>query len=479
MFNIFIKERYLSEARVDRLFWFKKVPGVSYKDIFKYFVIYQHPYRSVDKDAQPVPIVLYEEVGDYIGIPREWALEKIANYDSGLFKDNTTLGDSIYRENFVFEGNLYPEQKNACERVLRAFNLRYGTILSAPTGSGKTVMGIYIITKLACKTLIVVHKEFLKEQWIKRFQKFAPKLRVGIIQRDVDETAGSDVVIAMMQTLVSKRYSIRDAFGLVIFDEVHHVSAPVFSQVAKMFSARYRLGLSATPRRKDGTDEVFLWHIGPIVKFEDIAVLKPFIYKVSLDTYLPPLEFLQNEDVPLEVVLKFLVNNRARNETIVDILIQALDRNRKVLVLSHRRKHIAKLYELLIRKLNALGISKKVSFAIGGVSEEEIEKAREADVVFGTYQYVQEGFDIPELDTLILATPVSDPTQAIGRILRVVPGKKTPVVVDIVDNTSLKLQQLYNRRLSYYQANGWNIPLKEEVDRINSEIINQYVNQLK
>ncbi|MEO0088742.1 MAG: hypothetical protein ABIK50_04060, partial [candidate division WOR-3 bacterium] len=123
--------------------------------------------------------------------------------------------------------------------------------------------------------------------------------------------------------------------------------------------------------------------------------------------------------------------------------------------------------------------SKKVAFAIGGVSEEEIEEARKADVVFGTYQYVQEGFDIPELDTLILATPVSDPTQAIGRILRVVPGKKTPVVVDIVDNTSLKLQQLYNRRLSYYQANGWNIPLKEEVDRINSEIIKQYVNQLK
>jgi len=117
MFNIFIKERYLSEARVDRLFWFKKAPGVSYKDIFKYFVIYQHPYRSVNKDAQPVPIVLYEEVGDYIGIPREWALEKIANYDTGLFKDNTTLGDSIYPENFVFEGSLYPEQKNACERV--------------------------------------------------------------------------------------------------------------------------------------------------------------------------------------------------------------------------------------------------------------------------------------------------------------------------------------------------------------------------
>ena len=71
----------------------------------------------MNKDAQPVPIVLYEEVGDYIGIPREWALEKIANYDTGLFKDNTTLGDSIYPENFVFEGSLYPEQKNACERV--------------------------------------------------------------------------------------------------------------------------------------------------------------------------------------------------------------------------------------------------------------------------------------------------------------------------------------------------------------------------
>ncbi len=115
---------------------------------------------------------------------------------------------------------------------------------------------------------------------------------MGIIQQDTDESDESDVTIAMMQTLISSQgyraETLMDKFGLIVFDEVHHVSAPVFSLTAKMFNARYRLGLSATPYRKDGTDNVFLWHIGDIFSYRNIQTFKPIIKRVVSSYVLVP-----------------------------------------------------------------------------------------------------------------------------------------------------------------------------------------------
>ena len=134
-------------------------------------------------------------------------------------------------------------------------------------GAGKTCMGLYILSKLSVKTLIVVHKDFLLRQWIERIEQFLPNAKVGRIQGKVIDTEGKDIVIGMLQSLSMKNYdkNLFSQFGFTIYDEVHHVSAEVFSQALLKIVTKYSLGLSATMNRKDGLTKVIKMFLGDIV----------------------------------------------------------------------------------------------------------------------------------------------------------------------------------------------------------------------
>lgn len=173
-----------------------------------------------------------------------------------------------------------------------------GGLLELYTGWGKTCAGLYILSMLKKKTIIIVHKEFLMNQWIERIQHFLPRAKIGKIQGPVIDTENKDIVLCMLQSLVMKDYDqkIFDDFGLTIIDEVHHISSQSFSNSLFKLVTKYMLGLSATMNRKDGTTDVFKMFLGKV------------IYKAE-----------RKNDMLVEVrAINYKVDDKSFNDTILD-----------------------------------------------------------------------------------------------------------------------------------------------------------------
>ena len=134
-------------------------------------------------------------------------------------------------------------------------------------GFGKTVLALKVIAELKKKTLVIVHKSFLMDQWQERIKQFLPTARVGIIQGETIDTEDKDIVLGMLQSISMKEYphSLFQEFGLTILDEVHHLSAEVFSRALFKIVTQYMLGLSATMKRKDGLTHVFKMFLGDVI----------------------------------------------------------------------------------------------------------------------------------------------------------------------------------------------------------------------
>jgi len=334
-----------------------------------------------------------------------------------------------------------------------------GGIIQAPPGFGKTVVACAAIGKINTTALIVVHKQFLVDQWRQRIQEFLPNARVGIVQQDRCEFGNNyDIAIAMVQSLtVSDRvypHQLFDWAGIVIFDEVHRIGAPVFSKAAPLFSAKLRLGLSATPRRSDGADDLLYWHIGPIVYTAKVKELKPIIRYVNTGVSLPRDIKAKTRLYTKAIITTILAKHKKRNELIKNWIKLAVERDRKCLVLSERLEQLDTLANMLKQE----GVN-DYDFYVGGRSKEELRKAARARVILATYQMAKEGLDISDLDVLFFATPMSGRVsvrQSIGRILRQLEGKKQPVVVDFVDNIPL-LKEMWKARDYFYRRLGYEI----------------------
>ena len=167
-----------------------------------------------------------------------------------------------------------------------------GGLLELPCAWGKTSGSLYILSQLKKKTLVIVHKEFLMNQWIERIQQFLPKARVGKIQGPTIDVENKDIVLCMLQSLISKDYepSIFEQFGFTILDEVHHISSQTFSNSLFKVVTKYMLGLSATMERKDGTTKVFKMFLGDVIyktenKSDIIVEVRQLTYKVNDDEF--------------------------------------------------------------------------------------------------------------------------------------------------------------------------------------------------
>jgi len=352
-----------------------------------------------------------------------------------------------------FKGTLIQQlqQPVAVEACMKAMQDTGGGILASFTGSGKTTMALWVACELKLKTLIVVNKTVLLEQWQDRIQKFVPGAKVGIIQGPVCNTEGMDVVVAMLQSLSQKEYDMK-GFGLAIVDECNHVAAPTFSQAMLQINCPYMLGLSATPERKDGLTRVLLWFLGPIFftlrrhNQERVLVdIKDFdCHQFRLP---PPTRFGK---LNFEGVVEVLCNSESRNMEIVKRLL-VLEKHRKTLVLSARRPHCERLAELL----QVAGMDAQVY--LGGMHRQRLECASNAQVIVATYSMAAEGLDIPALNTLLLATPKKDVVQACGRVMRGEGGSVDPMILDIKDNWKCTLGQFYGR-CRYYKEAGYRFP---------------------
>lgn len=388
-----------------------------------------HPKGWGDHEREPVKV--YSESPTYFGVPREWYFANRKPHH--VHELRTTWGArSTWSDRIRFEGALRPAQHQAVQRILQTFREgALGGIYEAKPGTGKTVTGIAIIAETKLPTLVVVHKEFLLDQWRERLAQFLPAAQIGHVQGDICDFQGKQVVLGMVHSLAERTYpqALYNHFGLYLVDETHRLGAPTFSQNVPRFPARLRLGLTATPRRKDGLDKVFWWHIGPILHKSSETLLKAKVKRVWTD-----FELASARALPLTALTSLLCESDARNRAIAREIVAAAQAGRKCLVLSERLEHLRQLETLVSRVWPTDSLPPTMDQYIGGRDAPALARAAKAQVIFATVQFVSEGLDIPTLDTLFLTTHVKDIEQIVGRVTRPHPEKKPPIVVDFRDD---------------------------------------------
>ena len=337
------------------------------------------------------------------------------------------------------------------EALRKAVQAGHG-VLSLPCGYGKTTVSLAIACKLGYRTMIVVHKEFLANQWRERIQQFCPGATIGIVQQDKKET-DCDFIIAMLQSLSLKEYSFSDfdTVGTLIVDEAHHVCAKVFSQSLFKLCPRHAFGLSATPNRKDGLTKVLHWFMGPTffaVERENQAQVDVFPLDFKCKRYEEPPPCTRFGKLSLPTMITEVTEMHDRNTLIISTIKSATRGTRQVLVLSDRRQHCEWLH----------GKFKETSgLYMGGMKEAALQESSRKKIIFATFSQAHEGLDIPTLDTVILASPKSDITQSIGRIMRETKGKKNePHIYDVHDPWSV-FTAMYYKRMKVYRQGGFKI----------------------
>lgn len=321
---------------------------------------------------------------------------------------------------------------------------RYGGILRAVTGSGKTVMGIDIALKLGLKTLVIVPRSSLMQQWIDRIMEFTNCKRsdIGIIRGPMREFKDKQFVVGMIHTLAQNIQEMPErlytTFGTVIFDEVHVVGAETFSTVCPAFISKYRIGLSATLRRGDGMESVFWWHIGPVLAQFNRLQAEPRIRIIPYrgqDT--SHRGCVWGGNLNLGRYFNRVGNSKDRLELLRRFTVKLSNREHDIMVLSDRINHLERLKGVLIQS----GIDEaKIGMLTGKV------KQLDRKIILGTYGSAGMGVDIPRLSALILATPRAEVEQAVGRVLR----QGSPIIVDIVDTASYIMRGWYMKRRKFY-----------------------------
>lgn len=317
-----------------------------------------------------------------------------------------------------------------------------GGILHLSCGKGKTVISLGLVAHRAHPTVVIVHTKDLMQQWIERIEEMLifPG-GIGIVKGDRAEW-DRNIVIASISTLYRRKDEVDRnmlmKFGTVIYDEVHHLSAPEFLSTANMFVGD-RWGLTATVRREDGLEHIYQWHVGNVLYSHTDPELVPRIYFARTGVVVPRKQVLSNGQVHLSLLQKWLALNSARNQQIADLVKEALKNKRRVLVLGHIKEQLGLLKDLV----------GKGEVCHGEVKDAERTRVlKEANPIFATIQLAKEGLDQPSIDTVIFTTPFKSYVflvQGMGRSQRKREGKKRPVIV-FLDDASKETQK-YTKKL--------------------------------
>jgi len=404
------------------------------------------PYSTHSGNSVQYPI--YRESSHKIYLPRYYGLENFGLYTKNVLSKGIDIDLS-------FTGNLFDYQDKIIDKYIKHVGDSGGGLLDVEPGKGKTVMALNIISKLKKKTLVIVHKSFLMNQWVERIEQFLPNTKVGRIQGELVDIEGKDIVLGMLQSLSTKKYddSVWSEFGLCVFDECHHLSAEVFSNVMIQFVCNFNLGLSGTMTRKDGLTKVFKYFIGPVIHKEknDVSIevkVKTIHYEDDELFDNVKTDFRGN---PLySTMISTLCACTDRTRFLVDIIKNEFQLNpdQQMMILAHNKSLIKELYDSIILFEDSVG------FYLGGMKEHLLKESETKKIIIATYAMASEGLDIKTLTTLVMATPKSDVCQSVGRILR--SKHSTPLVIDIVDPHTIFYNQ-YKKRNKYYSKKQYSV----------------------
>lgn len=458
--------------------------------------------QSVNK--KPRIINLGEETGDYIAIPRgcesklRALLAKVGV--SYQVEDGRNAHSPIRVE---FKGKLRDRQQIAADALLRH---DYG-VLSAPTGFGKTVIGAYLVSSLKMRTLVIVPDTALLSQWQEKIGVFlqideelpplltkkgnpSKKRRPLVGRIGGGKNAPSGIVdIATYQSLLEKGdiegepksvKKVIQNYDLVICDECHHGAAPQLEKVLRAANARRVYGLSATPKREDGLENIIFMQCGPIrhkVTPQEQAAEQTFTRRMLPRFTRIRLKNLE-PNVRYDQVLDQICQHEARNRLIVEDVMASLSQGRTPFVVTKLKSHA----KLLAEKLENEGCEPFLLIGEGTNREKEERlhavKSVSSDeklVIVATGSYVGEGFDLPRLDTLFLASPFSSDrviTQYSGRLHREWDNKQEVVVCDYVDANVPMLERMYKKRLKCYAKLSYEVMSPDQSeDRLGGMIV--------
>ena len=406
---------------------------------------------------------IYNETNANIYLPKMLGISQF-----GLPISLKSYNGKTWDEPLEFTGELYDYQQEAVKCLIDACTSIGGGILSLNTGQGKTFCALYTLSKLKGKTLVIVNKISLMNQWKMEISQFLPGAKVGIIQGQKYDIDGCHIVISMLQSLSRIDYpqELFADFNTLVVDECHKISSKVFSQVMFKLCSKYTIGLTATPTRSDNCECVFKWHIGNVV-YRSSSIqngLPLVIINNTLVSEKYKEAISEKGIVQFSTMISSLVNMKSRNDYIVSMIQDICsDPQRKLLVMSERREHVETLYNLL-----ELDTSKKFSVGVfmGGMKDSDLKTARTMDVILATFASFGEGVSEKDLNCMILATPkkyITDKnttgkkdsgsmTQICGRILRKKHTENHPVIIDLQDDFSVYRNQSRSRRTFYNKS---------------------------
>jgi superfamily II DNA or RNA helicase len=351
------------------------------------------------------------------------------------------------------------EQAKVIQKSIGLLQMDVDHVVEAPTGWGKTYAGAVIAVAMNQATLIVVTKSDLMGQWRDTLINLVgvDPLEIGIAQAAKLDYKGKRFVLATVQSLIRPgKYSPEffNAFGMVIFDETHRMAAECFSRACFLFPARYRIGLSATPKRNDGKTPVVDAHIGPVMA-RGVSIPMPPKVMIKKTGWTVPDWCKPIDPGNMASICKAMANPKVpgtinRNRIILRYIQAAYQKNRTTVVMA---EHIANLE--VVKKLCGLsGIPWDQMGDYTSEAKKELHTNAFKRVVFATYGMCGEGTNYPHWDTMVQITPRANVEQPIGRVLRKLEGKAQPLVLDLLDNDPILKGFHYARQKTYHKVKG-------------------------
>lgn len=388
--------------------------------------------------------------------------------------DESDIGFELADERFSgeplslqFTGQLRPDQ----EKAVKAMMAHDTGVLCAPTAFGKTVTAAALIARRGVNTLILVHRTELLKQWQERLRTFLnlEKGELGTIGAGKRKPSGK-IDIAVMQSLTRKGEisDLVEQYGHIVVDECHHISAVSFDGLLRRAKARYVLGLTATPIRRDGQHPIIFMLCGPIRHEASQPEGAPRSLMVIPRLLAVPLS--SKPVMGIQDIFRQLANSVERSQRIVEDVLQAYRAGRSILVLTERTEHLDKLEKTLSGQIeNLFALHGRMPRKPRTILLEALE-ALPSDaprVLLATGRLIGEGFDHPPLDTLMLAMPVSwkgTLQQYAGRLHREHASKSDVLIYDYVDTGTPALERMWEKRQRGYRAMGYQIsPVQENV----------------
>jgi superfamily II DNA or RNA helicase len=378
----------------------------------------------------------YEVDGDEIAIPFAYAVCVL-----GIVKPKT---ENYTKFDLKFTGSLREPQKIVKDEAISNLNKHGAALISCYPGFGKTLTSIYIASRVRLRTIVIVNKVPLMEQWVEAIENLCPDAKVDIAKPTSGFPSDCDFVIMNAINVSKFPKSSFNSYGTLIVDESHLIMSKVLSQCMFRIHPKYVIGLSATPYRPDGLNKLmdlfFTEH-----KIVRKLICPHIVYKVNTG-FTPTMELNASGKVDWGKVLESQCINDSRNNMIVDIIMRHPDRN--FIVISKRTEQSRYIHD----RLKDMGES--VTILVGSGSAYD----KDARILVGNIQKVGVGFNHPKLNAMILASDVEEYfIQYLGRTMRVDerdPNFIKPIVFDLLDNNGILKKHFATRRSTYLEVGG-------------------------